>query len=306
MPCQFYPCSQQQTTPSQQQTTPPQQQTTPPQQQTTPPQQQCVDQNTQLIANYTLQGKTTAQIIADITSKSSNHDPSSVSLTPEQWSLLQWDGIPLSDICRKTKQELCNFLFPVGSVMRGLREKFQLLQPFCNPQSPTLSEIENWNLEVIKHFRALLGVSIPINFTRELMLYARWADEKTFTNMWNDKYPPICDPKGDVHCGFGFAPSSTDQAPYRNNIPPVPSSELGMAAEGVFGFDPTLSWFVLLSNIIRGTLCDEGLWDHTGPFIHAKELGYSIFINDQGGASFRLESYAFATHPCGDRPAIVR
>jgi len=49
------------------------------------------------------------------------------------------------------------------------------------PQPP--GEIDQWNLEVTRHFRALFG-STPVNLDPRLHLQARWVSERKFTTYW--------------------------------------------------------------------------------------------------------------------------
>ena len=120
--------------------------------------------------------------------------------------------------------------------MRGLEQLYNTLQPFANPVQPTKGEIQNWNIAVINHFRALFGVP-PIAPSRRLYYEATWATAR----MWRrggvygnyDRYGADATkgscwgpcPNGNPHCGACFVPSNADQDfEFRNNslLPPLP------------------------------------------------------------------------------------
>ncbi|MEY4433573.1 MAG: hypothetical protein RLZZ44_1707 [Bacteroidota bacterium] len=210
-------------------------------------------------------------------------------LTPADFDKALWDGVPVNP-CTMTKEELCTWMFPSGNLMRGLKQKYDEIKPFCDPMKPTVAEIEFWNLEVIKHFRRLMGFDLSVSFTRDLMYQARFSDERKFTDYWNQKYPDgVCLQGSGPHCGFLWLPSEDDQKPYIGSGPVI--KRVAPAYEGIFGFDPKLSWFIQLSAIIKGTLCSEGLVYHTGPFVVAADLGYSFFRSpDDKVVAFRLVS----------------
>ena len=174
-------------------------------------------------------------------------DPDGISwISPAQWRAAEWDGVPFN-LTGKTKQEICNFLAPPGTsqAIKGLREHFYAINPFKDVTNPTIAEINDWNLEVIRHIRKLFGINIPVKHDARLYLEANWADERKFTTAWNSKYPGPTFPDtpgsttagpcvlGDFrlisdHCGASFFPNQLDRqayiiaAPYEGNFSRYP------------------------------------------------------------------------------------
>lgn len=211
-----------------------------------------------------------------------------------------WDGIPLDIFNREpTKQQLCKFLAPKSrNAMRGLRERFYQVNPFKDVSNPTIEEIDAWNLEVIRHFRCLLGVTTPVWGDARLQLESRWADERKMTNYWDVKYPDKMNCNGgscqgwrdgpcgvapdnikDVaggHCGASFWPDKTDRDlyianAYNNDFVKYPElavyNERRSKAEGLNVINGDIPWSIKLSIIIMKWACDEGLKGHTGPYV---------------------------------------
>lgn len=167
------------------------------------------------------------------TSNPGGQDPDSIPwMTPAHWAVAAWDGTPF-DLTGKTKEQICAWLAPSGSgqAIRGLREHFYAVQPFADNKNPTITEINNWNLEVIKHIRNLFGITIPIKNDARLYLECAWADERKFTDVWNVDYPGPFFPDnagsstfgpcvvGDNrlvsdHCGASFYPNTGHRTPY--------------------------------------------------------------------------------------------
>jgi hypothetical protein len=155
--------------------------------------------------------------------------------------------------------------------MRGLREVFYEIKPFVNNSNPTVVEIENWNVEVIRHFRRLLGFNEsthPVKNDKCTYLKSGWAEERARTNHWSDKYPgtlngaagPCTIPYSpNAHCGASFLPNSSDQAPYLEGIPTC--SETG-GAEGILT-TKTVPWAVLMGRVIGQFLWSDGIGAHT-------------------------------------------
>ena len=214
-----------------------------------------------------------------------------------------WDGIPL-DTTNKTKEEICAFLHPLGGTygLKGLREKFYDVNPFEDNTAPTIAEIDNWNIEIIKHFRALLGINTPVRKSNKLYLEARWAHERQFTTAWDEKYPegvlgsttgPCWDPPGSTnpidiaggHCGEAFFPSAIDRAPYMMNYPELENNYTARysRASGLSGANSDLPWCMKLANIISNYICTEGLEGHSGPYVNPatsrEEFGCSWWMS---------------------------
>lgn len=244
-------------------------------------------------------------------------DPDNITwLDPSHWSNSTWDGIPLSDPQSKTAAELCSFLRPSSVyVIKGLREKFYSLNPFNDVTNPTVEEIEYWNLEVIKHIRALLGNTTPINYNARLFLEATWASERKHTEIWDTKYPngvpgassgpcwlsgnPVDTAGG--HCGASFFPNQSDRSNYISNAPYLEDftkyPELEnytlrySQAEGVTNINANLPWSIKLGFVITNWICSEGLSGHAGPYVGfpnaREEIGISWWYSGGSNVSFR-------------------
>ena len=238
-----------------------------------------------------------SQSVPSVTSQ----DPNGVGWV--SWNLdPDWDGIPM-DPTGKTPQQICDFISN-GSQYRikGLRQRFYEVNPFADNANPTPQEIENWNLEVIRHFRALLGNPTPVTSNARLTLEARWADERKRTQAWDVAYPdtnacnggscigkapgPCFTASGTPtdtaggHCGDGFFPNPqdvaqyTNAAPYFGNTTTYPelanfTSSYSQATGGGsgFGVNADIPWSMKLAAIIHGYICNEGVEGHAGPYV---------------------------------------
>lgn len=273
----------------------------------------------QFTSNYTITTAPTAsQMMVDMTAFSqavptvSSQDPDGIGwLSPTSWANSTWDGIPY-DTTGKTKEQICAFLRPSHVyVIRGLRERFYEVNPFVDNNNPTVDEIDKWNLEVIRHFRNLLGVTTPVSPNARLYLEARWADERKYTTGWDaayigatpgDRFGP-CVGVPDIaggHCGASFFPSSVDRAPYIAATPY--SSDFGMypelatytarysLTEGISGANANVPWSIKFAYLIANWICSEGLTGHPGPFVGPsarEEFGCSWYRPNSTWASFR-------------------
>ena len=205
------------------------------------------------------------------------------------WTGTEWNGVP-ANTSAMTRQELCSWLRPTNSayVYRGLREKFYEVDPFLDPANPTPAEIDMWNIEVIRHFRALLGVDVPVRHNARLTLESRWSSERKYTESWDSSYPgalnsaegPCWDagePTSNVHCGASFFPDALDRAPYisaapfSNNFTDYPELENYTSryaqTEGIASMEADIPWSIRLAFIIGRFICQEGLANHAGPYV---------------------------------------
>jgi hypothetical protein len=187
------------------------------------------------------------------------HDPRGSPTTRlTNWQSANWDGVPF-DYLGKTKEQIHEFLrpgYPANKyAIRGLEQRFYQLNPFADNSNPTVGEIDTWNIEVIRHLRAVLGVkvttpgpllgqTIPILPDPRLYIEAAWADERRWSQVWDTKYPngvivngveyfgfapgpcwlPNTNPPQvplpyNAHCGGKFAPNTTDAHAYRLAAP---------------------------------------------------------------------------------------
>lgn len=215
-------------------------------------------------------------------------------VTQPMWDSMIWDGVPLADPYNKTPSQLCAWMFN-GRAMKGLRQHYETFKPFCDPTRPTIAEIDNWHLEVIKHFRRLLGVTTDIQLDERLFLEATWAEERYHTTYWNTNYPGTngtaygpCVSQGNQHCGSSFIPSLEDQQPYYTNQFPslAPTMMQTSRAEAVGGQNTDLPWMLKLVGALQNWVCSEGLVGHTGPFVTRTKVGMVFFAASGGSSSF--------------------
>ena len=241
----------------------------------------------QMIINQTIKSQQSPTV--------DSQDPDGIKwLTPQHWANSTWDGTPL-DPTGMTNSQVCSWLRPAQNyVIRGIREKFYQVNPFQDNTNPTPAEIEAWNIEVIRHFRALFGNTRPVRNDPRLYLEARWADERKRTTTWDTQYPStsygtasgICwtttgtpvDTAGG-HCGEAFFPNSQDRAqaisqlPYQNNFQKYPdltnyaSEPRRSQAAGINSINADVPWSIKLSVIIANWICAEGFTAHPGPYV---------------------------------------
>ena len=212
------------------------------------------------------------------------------------WNAMYWDGVPLTDIYNKTPSQLCVWMFK-GRAMKGLKQHYEAIKPFCDPANPTVAEVDNWHLEVIKHFRNLLGVTTPIQLDARLMLESAWAEERywlqffwaSYTGTNGSAYGP-CVGTTNQHCGASFIPSIVDQQPYYTQYPDItPTMTQSSRAEGIGNQNTNLPWMLKLVGVLQNWVCSEGLVGHTGPFVTREKVGMSIFAGADGlGPSSRF------------------
>lgn len=240
----------------------------------------CMDYQTS-VTNSFFQSGTGAQL---------RHDPDGIYwIAPSMWVTAQWDGVTTWDPTVLTAAQVSAGIFPDVNTMRGLRELFYAKAPFADNQNPTVPEIDNWNIEVLKHFRRLLGrsVSDPIDNDKSLYYQAHWASERYKTTVWDSRYPydagkpgtwgPCVKPgPGDnPHCGASFIPSCADQVPYY--LDPVQTCVGDTSfAEGIFSVNTNLPWSIKFARTIAITLLTDGLGGHTAPFLGTRsKIGLS-------------------------------
>ena len=186
-----------------------------------------------------------------------------------------------------------HFILPSSVwVVRGLREKFYEVNPFADNNNPTPAEIDSWNIEVILHIRALLGVTTPVQNDARLYLEARWASERKSSQAWDTLYPngtigtasgPCFLPDGTQvdnaggHCGESFFPDEVDRLPYINappylgnttNYPELLNYNTRYSkASGLRSINADIPWSIKLAYVITIWICNEGLTGHAGPFV---------------------------------------
>lgn len=244
------------------------------------------------------QAATIRAITSYVNSKGYRHDPDGIPwINRSAW--IEWDGIPINP-CTSTTKQLMAFIFPKpGGVhtMRGLRELFYQKNPFADNSNPTVREIEDWNIEVIRHFRRLLGfnqTTHPVFNDKCTYNRAAWAEERARSNHWTTKYPsgnldggsgPCTIPfSSNAHCGAAFIPDDVDQIPYK--CPADMNTCVGGGAEGVQNINTDIPWSIKMGRIIGTFLNSDGIGAHTGPFIGRTCFGSAWYMNG-GNTVFR-------------------
>ena len=155
-------------------------------------------------------------------------------------------------------------------VLRGLRQRFDEVQPFADTANPTKAEVDRWNGVVLTHIRSLAGIDHEAKPDVCLAARALWANQWRHTDTWGpaDAANPnqyVCPPAGsDAHCGASFVPNTVaKQAPYL----PLGHGKCaaGAGSEGAFGHSPNSPWSLKTAEVFCGTLKAEGYWGgHTG------------------------------------------
>jgi hypothetical protein len=194
-----------------------------------------------------------------------------------------WDGVPNCIVGVPTSEQ-CNWVFPQGSgdVMRGLRQRFYEVNPYADVTNPTVAEIDYWNIEVIRHFRRLIGNTVPINPDACLFLKAQWSEEHFRSTVWDSVSGFTCTGSTNPHCGDGFIPPCTDQAPYLTQYPGLTCCGATAGSGGIGSTNTNIPWSIKLSRIIKGWWCSGDA--HGGPFLSRTKAGMS-FWNANGGNS---------------------
>jgi hypothetical protein len=203
------------------------------------------------------------------------------------WDAGVWDGIP-KDICGMLPADMCKYAFPKPNVMLGLQDLYNRVRPFKDHYAPTVAEIDQWNLVVLRHLRSLFGIKTPVEGDRCLYIHSVFAHEKKFSTKWDAKYPKeaSCVGKG-AHCGWKFKPDASEQTPYLEGGPPC--DKFGAFYEGFFGATPDDPWSIKFANFLKGVVCSEGRVGHAGPLFEAKVVGIGYYF-DGKNEFMRLQS----------------
>jgi hypothetical protein len=187
-----------------------------------------------------------------------------------------------------TKPQIYQLIFPTANTMLGLYDHFYEVNPYTDNTNPTIAEIDFWNIEVVRHFRRILGNTTPLEPDRCLFLRAQWASERAWSTYWDEKYPgklgtaggPCIDPvmgasSSNQHCGASFVPDAEDQLPYLNGGEAC-STRVG--AEGLTTLNTDIPWSIKISRVIQNFIGSDGLSDHMGPFQSRTRVGFSWHI----------------------------
>jgi len=243
-------------------------------------------------------------------------------ILPSMWAAAPWDGTPVDPI-GKMKEELCTFLKPAehSLVIRGIHDLFYQVNPFGDNQNPTVAEIDNWNMEVARHFGRMFGTATPVNLDARLTLEARWASERKHAEDWDVAHPLDCNgtttkggPCGPCydggtpvdasggHCGAAFWPSASDRQlataapPHLDDTTKCPElsncNTRNSKAEGASAVGLSAPWSSKLASIITNWICTEGHTGHPGPYVnHAttrERIDFAWWCEDgMTGVAFR-------------------
>ena len=250
----------------------------------------------QSIPGFKSQAQQVRDLTAYINSKGFRHDPDGIPWIPAN-AWVPWDGVTTYNPCTLTTAQLMAGILPPPSGingMRGLRELFYSVNPFADNQNPTVAEIENWNIEVIRHFRRLLGfnqTTHPVSNDKCTYLKAAWAEERFRTDYWSTAYPGTLDRavgpctlpnSSNPHCGALFIPSAAaEQAPYLCPQSMALCSATG-GAEGIANHNADTPWSIKMARIIGMYLGTDGIGGHTGPFVGRPKFGSAWYMNGAG------------------------
>jgi hypothetical protein len=199
----------------------------------------------------------------------------------------EWDGVTTMNPCTNTAQDVINYIWPNGNAaMRGLAEVYDQVQPFLDPANPTVKEVEDWNLEVIRHFRRLMGFSEennPLSHDQYLYYRTQIAWDRKKTDHYDSKYPGELDSRygpciGGTwsHCGWHFVPNCEDQSPYfLRNTDECFTLGSGEAESILTGYGVARNWGQQMSDVIRKVFTQDGWAGHTPQLATAKTVGLS-------------------------------
>lgn len=226
-----------------------------------------------------------SQAVASVVSQ----DPDGILwLSSAQWAAAEWDGIPFDTSgwpISPTTAQLHAYLFPNANTMRGLRQHFYTINPFADNTAPTVAEIDQWNVEVVRCLRKVLGITTPVGGSKCLFLRCQWSLERKWSTVWDPEYPSgVCypippAPTGQPHCGDSFVPTPAEQVPYWDGATPTVCVQ-NAGSVGLSSVNTDIPWSVKLSRVIGGYVASEGMTGHPGPFFTRECCGFSFMIFD--------------------------
>jgi len=101
-----------------------------------------------------------------------------------------WDGVVIDQISSLTNVQLLNKIWGTGTdafTMFGLRDLFYEKKPFRYNWYPTVYEMEQWTLEVLKHIRRMFGYNPDtLVMDRCMCLRSQWWVERGRSNAWEN------------------------------------------------------------------------------------------------------------------------
>lgn len=236
-----------------------------------------------------------------VSSSTQRHDPDGIKwISASTWNNAYWDGVPM-DPCTNSASAIKAWMFPNANTMRGLRQRYYEVNPFTDLRNPTIAEIDSWNIEIIRHFRRLLGLNNPITPLRSLYKRAQWTNEAGNGKRFIDGVA-TCISSSNQHCGATYIPSCGE---FDNDDPNVPGqnssayrytdetdswtciTSVPSGSEGVNTINSDLAWSIKLTRVIVQFLASDGLGSHTGPFLVREYVGMAFYYYSDGATIFR-------------------
>jgi hypothetical protein len=210
-----------------------------------------------------------------------------------------WNGVPFDKSNSVPANVQCQRLFPSGNryALIGLKDFYDQTKPFANEASPTIAELDAWNIAVINYFRRLYGQNVPLQNDPKQFLKAQWATEAKWTTKWDAENPPTpAFPKTKAHYGYGFVPKVSEQTPYLNAYtPPIPAFPSFPGGSETITFCKTeVPWALKMAFTLGSSLCAEGTGGHIaqllGPGTDGQTLGFAWWMETNGYSELRIES----------------
>ena len=244
-----------------------------------------------------------------VTTYSNNETGGTQSVTPSwlpgnglDWKKKEWDGIPL-DYEGKTPQQICQWMYS-GYAMKGLKQWYDEVKPFANEAQPTMKEVDAWNVNVIRHFRRLLGIDTEVVAHEDLFMKC-WFSDRRYSGLDRNVPPDMNDTAygpcvwwngggwtqgSNAHCGALYKPSGINwNVMYTVNngypAPPTAGPDWSEATEGIATVNTNLPWALKLSAALSQFVCNEGLGGHAGPFTSRTQVGMSFWDRGRLGGT---------------------
>lgn len=199
-------------------------------------------------------------------------------LPPTAWK--PWDG-SIFNVTLLSRDTFYKSICVTYDTIVGLKELYHSLKPFANVLSPTKAEVDNWELNIIRHIRKIVGLGSN-TIAPDPCLYVRalWSDQRKYTRQWDLKYPVgNCILNTNPHCGATFIPNPPDQPPYLTLPVDPPSCSLTAGPEGISSAPKSnIPWTVKIVRAFCDFLNSEGPYGgHVGPFWIRSTFGRSYY-----------------------------
>jgi hypothetical protein len=219
------------------------------------------------------------------------HDPNSgINPTQALMNAGVWDGTTIYNHTQTSVIGYVGLIFPSSRVMRGLREYFYNVNPFADNVAPTVTEIEDWQIHIIRHFRHLQGVTVPIEKDKNLFLKAQWSLERWLTQAWDHDYPGDGSTQGGEYgpcvngdgtpatnflCGKTFVPNAGHQTMYHSgseitvNVTEVDNASLYVS----IAYATRSAWWWKLAGFLRNLMYQGVLSPTIQPWLTKTKVG---------------------------------